>query len=182
MSSAKREHRPAGTDGNRMITDFLQNVLVTNGCLGCAIGNGRAVPPGGLIKKTGNFVLHQDPETPIEGFLILAAKSHIKSITELSPSERHELIDLMSQAASAVKELEISEEITILQEERSSHLHFWLLPRFPWMDPLLQTPSGYRGILAYAKANFTDPVNTQKLLDTVERLKRNLGTINDTKE
>jgi len=142
-----------------MITDFLQNALVVDDCLGCAIGSGQAVPPGGVVRKTRNFVLHQDPEIPIEGFLILAARRHIKSITELSPSRRQELMDLLYKAISAVKELRISEEITIIQEERSPHLHFWLLPRLSWMDSLSGPVSSYRDVLAYAKADNTNPEN-----------------------
>lgn len=59
------------------IQDFLGNQWDCD-CLGCSIGNGSIIPPGGIIKTTNHFVLHQDPEIPIHGFLIVASRDHIK--------------------------------------------------------------------------------------------------------
>lgn len=56
-------------------------------CIGCSIGTGEITPPGEVIMSTDNFVLHEDPEIPIKGFLIVASKKHIKSISELSLEE-----------------------------------------------------------------------------------------------
>lgn len=44
-------------------------------CIGCSIGNDEITPPGEIIMSTENFVLHQDPEIPIKGFLIIASKN-----------------------------------------------------------------------------------------------------------
>ncbi len=57
------------------ITDF-QNNRYTCDCLGCAIGAGEVSPPGGLICESEHFVVHQDPEVPVRGFLIIASKRH----------------------------------------------------------------------------------------------------------
>ena len=155
-----------------MEKNVFQPDILSVDCIGCAISSGRIVPPGGVIKETGNFLLHQDPEVPIEGFLILTAKKHVRSITELSQSARYELMDLMYKAISAIKKLKISEEVTIIQEERSQHLHPWIFPRHTWMEPLFSSGvSNYRDVMAYAKTNNKDAENIQKVMNTVETLK-----------
>lgn len=63
-------------------------------CLGCAIGDGTYVPPGGIIRETPHFVLHQDPEVPIAGFLIIGARRHCQSISQLTRAESQDLFDL----------------------------------------------------------------------------------------
>jgi len=80
-----------------IIKDFMNNEWNCE-CIGCSIGNGEIVPPGGIIADTKNFVLHQDPEVPIGGFLIIASKKHIKSISELSLEESTELFELVYRA------------------------------------------------------------------------------------
>jgi diadenosine tetraphosphate (Ap4A) HIT family hydrolase len=113
--------------------DFLGNVYDTN-CLGCDIGNSKIIPPGGLIYESRSFVMHQDPEIPIHGFLIVATKDHVCSTTQLSANQRYEMMDIMSMGISALKKLDITKEVTIIQEERSKHLHLWLFPWQIWME------------------------------------------------
>jgi diadenosine tetraphosphate (Ap4A) HIT family hydrolase len=69
-----------------IIKDFINNEWSCK-CIGCSIGSGEVVPPGGIITETKNFVLHQDPEVPIKGFLIIASKKHIQSISQITPEE-----------------------------------------------------------------------------------------------
>ena len=70
------------------MTDVLSNELEID-CIGCAIADKSLIPVGGHVKETDNFILHQDPEVPIKGFLIIASKRHIKSIAQLVKLEEN---------------------------------------------------------------------------------------------
>ncbi len=45
-------------------------------------------PPFGIIARSKNFILHQDPVTPIPGFFVIASKKHMVSVGE-GPSVEH---------------------------------------------------------------------------------------------
>lgn len=137
-------------------------------CIGCSIGNGEMIPPGGRIESTENFVLHQDPEIPIKAFLIIACKKHIKSISELCYEESRELFDLVYRARMALNSIEEIKEVSIIQEERSSHLHIWLLPKYEWMNEKFENSlSTVRDMLSYAKNNYKTEENIADILSTV---------------
>lgn len=137
-------------------------------CIGCSIGNGEITPLGEIIMNTENFVLHQDPEVPIKGFLIIASKKHIKSLSELTCEESQELFGLVYRARIALKNIEDIKEAAIIQEERSDHFHLWLLPRYEWMDEKFKNSlSTVREILFYAKDNYKTEENISDVLATV---------------
>jgi diadenosine tetraphosphate (Ap4A) HIT family hydrolase len=129
-------------------------------CLGCSIVNKNIIPPGGILFETKDFLIHQDPLIPIEGFLIITVKKHISSITELTNDERHKLIDLLNDGICLIKRLNIADEVTIIQEERSNHLHFWLFPWKPWMKEI----GNYKDICEYSKLD----LSKEKCLHVVE--------------
>lgn len=144
-------------------------------CLGCSIGNGEIIPPGGLIMETENFVLHQDPEVPLKGFLIVASKKHIRSISELTEEESKELFNLVYKGRMAQKTIEDIREVTIIQEERSGHFHLWLLPRYEWMDGKFNNSlSAVREFSAYAKANLKTEENIKDILSAVDQIRKNI--------
>lgn len=154
-----------------IIKDFMNNEWTCN-CIGCSIGNGEIVPPGAIITDTKNFVLHQDPEVPIKGFLIIATKRHIKSISELSQEESRELFDLVYEARIAMKDIVDIHEVTIIQEERSGHFHLWLLPRYEWMnDKFPNSLSSIREIMSYSKENLKTKENIDEVLLVANKLK-----------
>jgi diadenosine tetraphosphate (Ap4A) HIT family hydrolase len=138
-------------------------------CIGCSIGTGEITPPGELIISTEKFILHQDPEIPIKGFLIIASKKHIKSISELTLEESKELFDLVYRARMALKIIKDIKEVSIIQEERSGHFHLWLLPRYEWIDEKFENSlSTVREILFYAKDKYKTEENIADILATVE--------------
>lgn len=141
-------------------------------CIGCAIGTSNVIPPGGIILSTDNFVLHEDPEIPIEGFLIIASKSHIKSIAELTLEESSELFNLVYKARMTQKNILGINEVTIIQEERSGHFHIWLLPRYDWMtEKFGNSLSNIRDITNYSRENLKTKDNVEKVLTSVNKLK-----------
>jgi diadenosine tetraphosphate (Ap4A) HIT family hydrolase len=141
-------------------------------CIGCGIGAGKITPPGGVIVETKNFVLHQDPEVPIKGFLIIASKAHIKSISELSFEESRELFDLVYKVRIALKNIVDIKEVSIIQEERSKHFHLWLLPRYEWMnDKFTNSLSTIREMMSFSKDNSKTDQNIKDILETVELIR-----------
>lgn len=141
-------------------------------CIGCSIGNGEIIPPGGVLMNTNNFVLHEDPEIPIKAFLIIASKKHIKSISELTYEESQELFDLVYRGRMALKSIEGIKEVSIIQEERSGHFHLWLLPRYEWMDEKFDNSlSAVRDILSHARNNHKTEENISEILLAVDKIK-----------
>ena len=158
-----------------MIKDFLGNEWTCD-CIGCSIGSGDMTPPGDIIMSTDNFVIHQDPEVPIKAFLIIASKKHIRSISELSYMEAQELFDLVYKARMALKSITDIVEVNIIQEERSGHLHFWLLPKYEWMNEIFENSlTTVRDMLSYAKSNYRTEYNIVDILTTVEILRDHLN-------
>lgn len=151
-------------------TDILSNEWNCS-CIGCGLGDGSVAPPGGIVYKSATFVVHQDPEIPIEGFLIITAREHIKSLNELSKNQRYELIDLMNIGVQAIKECNISKEITIIEEERSKHFHVWLFPWHEWMGKAYQHGVyDARTIMKEAKEHTTEN-DIKGVFNAVDRIK-----------
>lgn len=162
-----------------MIKDFMSNEWSCK-CIGCAIGSGQIIPPGGIITETKNFVLHQDPEVPVKGFLIIASKNHIRSISELTLEESSELFQLVYRARLAMKNIEDINEVTIIQEERSRHFHLWLLPRYEWMtNKFGNSLSNIREMMNYCKENLKTKDNIEEVLFVVSKLRHALKINNE---
>jgi len=152
-------------------TDILGNHFTFN-CIGCSITANEIKVPGGFIIKGKNFNLYQDPAIPIEGFLIISCNRHINSMIELSEEEKNELMNLIIESNQALKELKITDEVTIIQEERSQHLHIWIFPNHDWMkEKFGKGASEIRKICTYAKENATEE-DIEKILLTVEKIKQ----------
>ncbi|MCL2194449.1 MAG: HIT family hydrolase [Oscillospiraceae bacterium] len=158
------------------ITDVLNREYEVD-CIGCALVDGSVTPIGGIIKETENFILHQDPEVPLKGFLVIATKQHVRSIAQLSKSQALEFFALCYDARKALKSLDNTIECTLIQEERSGHFHAWLFPRQRWMDGLFDNSlSSIRPIMKYAEANLKTEENIREIETCVEQLKSSITT------
>jgi len=154
----------------------IQNHEIECRCVGCAIAAGDLTPPGGMIAQTANFVLHQDPEIPIKGFLIVASKRHIQSIAEMSQVEAQELFSLVYRARLALQRLEDIQNVTLIQEERSKHFHLWLLPRYAWMDKQFEhSLTAIRAVLREAKGSRKTHETVQEILAAVALLREEIA-------
>ena len=150
--------------------DFLGKEWSYN-CMGCAIREKQIIPPGGSIYEGKSFFVQQDPEVPIEGFLIVNVKQHVKSMMELIKEERSEMIELINMSIKALKDLGITDEVTIVQEERSKHLHVWVFPTYPWMiEKFGKGITHLRAIHEYAQEHVTKE-DVEKIMNTIEKLK-----------
>ena len=153
------------------VTDILNNHFEVE-CIGCAMADKSLSSVGGIIKETENFIVQQDLEVPIKGFLIIASKQHIKSIAELPKSQALEFFGLCHDARTALLSFGDIIECTLIQEERSRHFHFWILPRYKWMNDLFENSlSSIRPIMKYAKENLKTEQNIRDIKLCVERLK-----------
>lgn len=151
-----------------IIIDFLGNAWNVD-CLGCGITNHTVIVPGDLVYEDEYFTIQQDPLIPIKGFMIINAKKHVQSITQLTDIEQHLLIDLIHKTIVNLKELNITNQITVIQEERSSHFHVWLVPYHEWMLGKYGV-GNVREICEYAK-NHVSEKDIDEILDTVTKLR-----------
>ena len=150
--------------------DILNNEFEVE-CIGCALVNKILTPIGGIIKETENFILHQDPEIPIKGFLIIASKQHIKSITQLSKLQALEFFELCYETRRALLSFEDIIECDLIQEEKG-HFHFWIFPKYKWMNDLFENSlTSIRAIMGYAKENLKTEQNIKEIVEYVELLK-----------
>lgn len=142
-------------------------------CLGCAIASGEISPPGEIIASTPNFVLHQDPEVPIKGFLIVASRKHIHSIADMSQKEVVECFNLVYRARIALRNLKDISDVSIIQEEGSAHFHIWLRPHYEWMeDRFDHSLSTLRAVNQYARENLNTVESIQEILAAVELIRK----------
>lgn len=159
-----------------VITDVMGNEYEID-CVGCATAKGEVALPGGTVYDDDSFMLYGDPEVPLKGFLILNTKRHINSLTELSSDEQCKMIGIISKAIGTIKELGITTEVTLVQEERSKHFHVWIFPNQPWMTEKFGKGITYlREICAYAKENATDE-QRQEVLQAIETIKERFDSI-----
>ncbi|MEN8173323.1 MAG: HIT family hydrolase [Chloroflexota bacterium] len=104
-------------------------------CMGCAVGDGSMLVPGGMIQRTEHFCVHQDPLIPLPGFLVIASLRHIRSISEMQDGEYEEFSVLVKTTHQAIKDATKIEHLTIVQEESSKHFHLWF---FPWTENVIE--------------------------------------------
>ncbi len=150
--------------------DFLGNEWNYD-CMGCAIAKEEMEIPGGIIYNGKYVLLGADPEIPIPGFLIINTKRHINSFSELNKEERNEIGDIILYAEKAIKELEISKEITLVQEERSNHFHIWIFPNYNWMAEKFGKGITYlRDISKFAKENASEN-DIKEVLNVIDRIR-----------
>lgn len=143
--------------------------IINNKCTGCSVAKGEI---GTIIYETNTFVLNQDPEVPLKGFLVITSKKHVNSFIDYNENEREELLELLFKARKALKDLNICKEVTIVQEERSQHFHIWLFPYFDWMQEKFGKGVKYlRDINEYVVKNATDK-QKRDVLDSMEKLKK----------
>lgn len=141
-------------------------------CIGCAIQKGEVKTFVERIGETKNFVLEQDFEYPIEGFLILASKRHIQSVLEFNREEKNEFLDFLIKSRKIMKDILGINRVTIIQEEGSfdSHFHVWLFPWHNWMKLHGSKIQDIKNLMKYAKENFSD----KKHLDNIKKIGQKL--------
>jgi diadenosine tetraphosphate (Ap4A) HIT family hydrolase len=125
------------------------------------------------VYETDNFNVGQDWETPISGFFILAPKRKIKSITDFTKEESHELIDVLLKIRNAMRTVLKIKEVFIFQEEKTNfNFHIWILPRYNWMDKIGN--NSLREILEYAQENMKSTKDIKEVEEAARKVKEYL--------
>lgn len=142
-------------------------------CIGCAAASGQMQMPGGIINENKYFQIHQDPEVPLPGFLIINSKQHVKSIMEFTKEEMHELTEIIFYGRKALEKIPGIRSVTIIQEERSPHFHVWLFPWYDWMIEQFGKISlaNIKPIMKYAEENLKTEEQLKLILETVIDIK-----------
>lgn len=146
-------------------------------CIACAIQGGEIVLPIERIAETENFVVEQDLEWPIEGFMVIVSKRHFLSIDELSDKEMEEFCKLMRATRMALRKILGISAVTLVQEESTatSHFHFWF---FPWHNWMREKWNGklyeIRDIMKYAKQEFSEKENLETIRQSAVKLRQAL--------
>ena len=141
--------------------------------MGCAVARQALVVPGGFIWKSADFCVHQDPQIPLPGFLVIASRRHIRSIDEMTEAEYAGITRLVRETQAAIKQALQIEYLTLIQEEHSSHFHLWFFPWLPEVITKYGEPSltKIRGIMAeYSQ----EPISSEdwgRLEENIERIK-----------
>ena len=143
-------------------------------CMGCAIADGTVSTPGGIISANDTCYLHQDPEVPLEGFLIVATARHVQSISDLTDSEYADLTSLLRHGRRLLDSVPSLRYVTIVQEERSSHFHLWLFPWHNWMIEKYGDASltNIRAIMKQAIERLRTPEHVKRILSWAERFRQ----------
>jgi len=144
-------------------------------CIACAIQSGKVDLPIERIAETEYFVVEQDFEYPIEGFLILASKRHINSINDFNNGEEKEFLTVLRRSRQVMKEILGIEKVTIVQEENSltSHFHVWLFPWHDWMKENVGCKlKDIKDIMVYSKENFMTSENLEKMKKITKEMKK----------
>ena len=154
------------------ITGIDQNVYETS-CLGCGIAGHELVPYGGIIYEDNDFVVCQDFEVPIDGFIIISTKYHMVSINDMTTTQKQNFIMLVDKCLKALKRIGIAEEFIMIQGERKDiHFHISLMPRQKFMEEKFgRIIANLKTIQDYAKNNMKTEENLSKIFDTVEKLR-----------
>lgn len=147
-------------------------------CVACDVQSGKIVLPVMRIAETKSFVVEQDSECAIEGFLVIVSKRHVFSIDEFNDEETIELARLVAATRRAMRAVFGNIGVTMVQEERTrtSHFHLWL---FPWHGWMLERWSGKTNemeeIMAYSRNNLSSPAVLEQVRETAARLKESLS-------
>ena len=146
------------------------------GCIGCACASGEFDVFGGNLFETESFIVAQDCELPINGFMIVSTKRHITKMTELSEKEQIDLIKIINKVLTILRDNHVAEEYNIVLEEKSSsHFHVWLMPRHKWMlEKFGKVMKNLKPIFDYSLENFRDEKSLAEILKTCEIVKNEM--------
>lgn len=146
-------------------------------CMGCDIANHKLIPPGGYVYEDEFINISADPEIPIKGFMVLGINKHIKSLNEMTATERVNVVETLNKTIEVIKKSNIAKEVLLIQEEKANHFHIWIVPIHNWMDKFGRNVRNIKEIINYAKQNFNED-KKEELLQAIEDIKNGFEKIN----
>ena len=156
---------------------YNNKAFAYDGCPGCAFAAHAFHLDCGLAYENERFTLSQDWELPIPGFLIIAPKRHIELLSELTEDERNEMFEIVDKTVKILRDNKICERFDyIFEEKENRHLHVWILPRYNWMNKIVNDIIDNIGIiLEYAKTNFRNDENYEEIKRISDIVKNNFN-------
>ena len=151
--------------------------IIFKGCPGCAYGKHEFNLECGMAYENERFTLSQDWELPIQGFFIVSPKRHIEKLCELTKDERNEMFEIVDKTVKILRDNKICERFDyIFEEKENRHLHVWILPRYNWMNKIVNDIIDNIGIiLEYAKTNFRNDENYEEIKRISDIIKNNFN-------
>ena len=130
-----------------------------------------------MAYENDRFTLSQDWELPIQGFFIVSPKRHIEKLCELTKNERNEMFEIVDKTVKILRDNKICERFDyIFEEKENRHLHVWILPRYNWMNKIVNDIIDNIGIiLEYAKTNFRNDENYEEIKRISDIVKNNFN-------
>ena len=130
-----------------------------------------------IVHTADHFTIAQDCEVPIPGFFIIAAKRQLRSLAEFTNAETQEFIHLISIVRKAMKNILHIEVVYFFQNEDTEHnFHFWIFPRYAWMESFGRKIESVKPIMNYAKEHFATPPMIEEVCRVAEQIKNYLTT------
>ena len=143
-------------------------------CPGCEFANHDFSLSCGIAYENDNFTLSQDWELPIPGFMVLAPKKHIISLTEFSDEERNEMITIVNKVIDILKKNNICDKCNVIFEEKR-HFHIWIMPKYEWMLKCTNDIIDNLGkVQEYAKINYKKKEVFNEIKKVSDLIKNNI--------
>ena len=125
-----------------------------------------------VVIETAYFTVGQDWEVPIPGFLIVAARRKLRSISEFTDEEVREFGFLLRKLRQGMRDVLGISDVYLFQNEDTEHnFHFWIFPRHPWMEQFGRKIESVRPIMKYAVANMATDAFFQEVKEVVSKLR-----------
>lgn len=107
--------------------------MLVDGCLACDVLAGKVTPPGGVIYDDRFWrVDHSTSPVVLPGFLILKPRRHVEHIALLTAEEMAAFGPLLRNTCRALAHVLHPAKIYASSfGEAVSHVHFYILPRYP---------------------------------------------------
>jgi diadenosine tetraphosphate (Ap4A) HIT family hydrolase len=136
---------------------------------------GEILFPNEELIDTKYFNAHQDWETPIRGFFIIASKRKIKSIEEFSKEESEEFLELLIRIRRGIREILGIKKVYLFQNEDSKYnFHIGIFPYHCWMEKFGKVSGSIRNIMKYAEENLVTEENILEIKKAVKLMKEYL--------
>lgn len=104
------------------------------------------------VYRTEYFVVGQDWEVPIPGFMIVSPVREVRSIADFTQDEVVDFALTTHKVRRGMRDVLGIEEIYLFQNEDTAHnFHLWMFPRYEWMEGFGRKVQSVRMIMSYAE-------------------------------
>ena len=149
--------------------------IVFEGCPACDYSNHLFSLKSGIAYEDELFMLSQDWELPIPGFLVVSPKRHIEKFCELTSDEKIKIFEIVDKSINILRENNICDNFNVIFEEKPGiHFHIWVMPRHDWMNKEFGNPTKrIDDVFKYAKNNLRDCKNLEYINKITDIIRSN---------